>query len=76
MLNKIIIDGKEYQTDELSENARKQLGSLQVCDQKISQLEVDLNIVKTARAAYARVLQRELTEAEPTEPDTAMDSDY
>lgn len=72
MLNKITIDGKEYQTDQLSENARNQLGSLQVCDQKVSQLEVDLAIVKTARAAYARALQGELPEAEPTESDTQL----
>ena len=53
----INIDGKEYNTEALSESALNQLGSVQACDQKISQLNVDLAIAQTARSAYASALK-------------------
>lgn len=62
MFNKITIDGKEYDTEQLTENAKNQLGSLQACDQKIRQLQVDLAIAQTARSAYALALKGELPE--------------
>ena len=57
---KLNIDGKDYDSDELSENALNQLGSLQACEQKITQLQADLAIVQTARTAYANALMRDL----------------
>ncbi len=59
----ITIDGKEYDLDEFSDGAKNQLGSIQVCDQKIKQLQVDLAVIQTARAAYARSLQEQLPES-------------
>ena len=59
----ITIDGKEYDTDELTEEAKNQLGSIQVCDQKINQLQVDIAVIQTARAAYARALNNQLPES-------------
>ena len=56
----ITIDGKEYDIDELSEGAKSQVGSIQVCDQKINQLQVDIAVIQTARGAYARSLQNQL----------------
>lgn len=56
------IDGKEYNLDEMSENARAQAGSLQVSNQKISQLQFDLAVFQTARLAYARDLAEKLPE--------------
>ncbi len=63
-MTEINIDGKEFNTEDLSENARSQIGSMQACDQKISQLQVDLAIAQTARSAYASVLRDELPEDE------------
>jgi hypothetical protein len=63
MMNKITIDGIEYEADQLSDNAKNQLGSMQACDQKIRQLQVDLAIAQTARSAYAMALKGELPES-------------
>ena len=66
MFGKISIDGKEYDTEQLTDNAKNQLGSLQACDQKIRQLQIDLAIAQTARSAYAAALQGELHQGEVT----------
>lgn len=52
----IKINGQDYSTDTLSKEARAQILSIQVTDQKINQLERDLAIAKTARNAYANAL--------------------
>ena len=56
----ITIDGKDYNMDDLSESTRAQLLSLQLTDQRISQLQADLAIAQTARIAYANALKVEL----------------
>lgn len=52
----ITIDGQEYDSDLLSEEAKAQLASLQVVDRKIIELNNDLKILHTARNAYAKAL--------------------
>lgn len=52
----INIDGKRFDTDQLSADARSQLLSLQVTDQEIQRLNVQLAIAQTARNAYAKAL--------------------
>ncbi|MEF8769350.1 DUF6447 family protein [Candidatus Accumulibacter contiguus] len=52
----ITIDGKDYDADTLSADARTQLINLQVTDQKIADLQTQIAIYQTARAAYARKL--------------------
>ncbi|ABF61983.1 DUF6447 family protein [Ruegeria sp. TM1040] len=54
------IDGKEYDTEQLSEAAREQLASIQLVDQKLAQLQQEAAILQTARNAYAQALQAEL----------------
>ena len=56
----ITIDQIEYELESLTENARAQLNSLQLVDQKIAQLQSDLAITQTARNAYAQALKAEL----------------
>ena len=58
----ITIDDKEYNTDDFSEGAMNQLGSLQAADAEIARLNVLLAIAQTARNAYARALNEELPE--------------
>ena len=48
------IDGKEYDTEQLSEAAREQLASIQLVDQKLAQLQQEAAILQTARNAYAK----------------------
>lgn len=62
----ITIDGTEYDTDQLSDNAKAQLASLQACENKTRQLQIDLAIVQTARQAYGLALKGELPEGETT----------
>ena len=56
----ITINNKEYNLDDLSDNAKAQLGSLQLTDQEIIRLQQQLAIAQTARNAYAKALNEEL----------------
>tara|TARA_B100001559_G_scaffold165389_1_gene138573 strand:- start:211 stop:402 length:192 start_codon:yes stop_codon:yes gene_type:complete len=58
----ITIDDKEYNTDDFSEEAMNQLGSLQAADNEIARLNSLLAIAQTARNAYARALTEQLPE--------------
>jgi hypothetical protein len=64
-MSSINIDGKEYQLEDLSDNAKAQLESMQLTDQKIAQLQADIAMVQTARNAYAKALKAELPADEP-----------
>ena len=57
---KIKIDDKEYDTDEMSDNAKAQLASLQFNDVHINRLRNELAIADTARMAYTSALKKEL----------------
>ena len=61
----IDIDGKSYEIDKLSDEAKSQLGNIQVVDAEIQRLEQRKAIAQTARNAYARALQEELAKVEP-----------
>lgn len=56
----IKIDNKDYDTDKLSEDARKQLVNLRLTDQEIQRVQMQLAIAQTARIAYAKALQASL----------------
>ena len=58
----ITIDGKEYDSDTLSEGATAQLLSLQAVDRRIENLQEELAILQTARIAYGNALKTELGE--------------
>ena len=62
-MSTITIDDIAYAEDALSNEAKTELGSMQVCDQRIAALQTDLAIAQTARNAYARVLKGLLPEA-------------
>lgn len=53
---KVTIDGKEYLLDSLSDDAKAQLGALNMTDRKIADLQQDLAILQTARNAYAQAV--------------------
>tara|TARA_B100000579_G_scaffold431572_1_gene446849 strand:+ start:509 stop:694 length:186 start_codon:yes stop_codon:yes gene_type:complete len=56
----ITIDGKEYNSDDLSENAKQQLASLQYAQKEIQRLQAQIAICQTAAASYSQVLKEEL----------------
>lgn len=57
---KINIDGKEYDTDALSEEARSNMLNTKYCDDKLAELKREMAIVQTARNAYAQALKNAL----------------
>ena len=65
----ITIDGKEYDSDKLSEQARNQILSLQFVDRKIQELKAGTAAYQTARNAYAKALSEILNkEAQTNDP--------
>ena len=57
---KITINEKEYETDDMSDEAKTQLGSLQFVDNEIVREQMKAAALQTARNAYAQALQKEL----------------
>jgi len=55
---KITIDGIEYDPETFSDEAKAQLISIQVVDRKLADLNTEVAIVQTARAAYAKALSK------------------
>jgi hypothetical protein len=53
---KVTIDDKDYLIEDLSDDAKNQLSSMNVVDQKITSLQQEIAIMQTARNAYARAL--------------------
>ncbi len=63
---KITIDDIEYNTEDLSDNGKAQLASLQFLEQQMAKLKNEIAVYQTARAAYAQALKAEL-EKQPTQ---------
>lgn len=57
---KVNIDGTEYETDEMSDNAKAQLASLQFLQTHIQQIKNEIAVFETARVQYANLLKSEL----------------
>ena len=52
----IQIDGKDYDIDELSDEAKGQLASIQFVDRELAQLTARVAAMQTARNTYGRAL--------------------
>ena len=65
---KIQIDGVDYDTDTLNEEAKKQLGAMRLIDGEISRLQLQMGIANTARSVHAQLLKAAL--ANPLDGDT------
>ena len=59
----IIINNVDYDTANLSDEAKAQLISLQFCDQELQRLQAQAAAYQTARMAYAKALNEALTPA-------------
>ena len=62
----IKIDNKDYDTDQLSDEAKNQLANVQLTDQEIQRLQVRVAIAQTARNAYAQALNAALAQQSDT----------
>ncbi len=61
----IKIDDVDYDTEDMSTNAKAQLASLQFNEAHIQQLKNEIAIADTAKAAYVRALKAELEKTTP-----------
>ena len=59
---KITVDGIEYNTEDLSENGKAQLASLQFLEVQMKKIKAEIAIYQTARSAYVTALRNELEE--------------
>ncbi len=57
---KIKIDDVEYETDDMSDNAKAQVASLQFNEAHMNRLRNELAIADTAKIAYVNALKAEL----------------
>ena len=62
-MSTITIDGTDYAEETLSNEAKAELVSMQVCDQRIATLRAGLGIAQTARNDYANALKSLLPKA-------------
>ncbi len=56
----ITIDNQEYDTDDLSTEAKNQVASLNFVRAELQKLSAQVAVYKTAEAGYAKALQNEL----------------
>jgi hypothetical protein len=56
-MSQITIDGKEFELEDLSTDAKAQIDSIVLCDRKLADLKSEAAIVQTARNAYVAALQ-------------------
>lgn len=56
----IKIDGKDYELDQLSEEAKNQLGNLQFVDAELQRVNAQAAVLQTARIAYSKALNEAL----------------
>ena len=70
---KIKLDDVEYDTDDMSDNAKAQLASLQFNEAHINRLKNELAIADTAKIAYVNALKRELESGDKDKADNNKD---
>ena len=57
---KMTVDGIEYNTEDLSENGKAQLASLQFLEVQMNKLKSEIAVYQTARNTYLAALKSEL----------------
>ena len=72
-MTKITIDEKEYDVDDLSDEAKAQVISLNFVDAELNQLQLKAAAMQTARNAYATALKSLLGENEDSEVEMSED---
>ncbi|MBK5927237.1 DUF6447 family protein [Rhodobaculum claviforme] len=64
---RITVGGIDYNTEDLTENGKAQLASLQFLESQMRKLNTEVAIYKTAREGYLRALRAELAKAGQTD---------
>ena len=61
---KITVDNIEYNSEDLSDNGKAQLASLQFLEVQMKKIRAEIAVYQTARIAYVTALKKELSPAE------------
>jgi hypothetical protein len=72
---KITIDDIDYNTEDLTENGKAQLASLQFLESQMQKIRQEMAVYQTAQAAYAQALKAEIAKAglEPLKSEIASE---
>ena len=72
---KITIDEIEYHTEDLTENGRAQLASLQFLEGQMQKITQEIAVYQTAQVAYAQELKAEIAKVglQPLQSENASD---
>jgi hypothetical protein len=57
---KITVDGMEYNTEDLSDNAKAQIASLKFLEAQMAKIKSEIAVYETAKSAYLQALKAEL----------------
>jgi hypothetical protein len=57
---KLTVDNIEYNSEDLTENGKAQLASLQFLEVQMQRLKSEISVYQTARSAYMSALREEL----------------
>lgn len=60
---KITVEGIEYNTEDLSENGKAQLASLQFLEVQMNKIKSEISVYQTARNLYVAKLKEELEQS-------------
>lgn len=60
---KITVDGIEYNSEDLTDNGKAQLASLQFLEVQVNKLKNEIAVYQTAKNAYVSALKAELEKA-------------
>ena len=63
---KINVDGIEYNTEDLTENGKAQLASLQFLEVQMNKIKSEIAVYQTAKNAYIQALKEELENNPPS----------
>jgi len=74
-MNTVTIDGATYNLDELSDDAKEHLTSLRFVDKEITELNLRLAAMQTARNAYGLELRTILGKVDPIDGDMLAEDD-
>ena len=61
---KITVDGIEYNTEDLTDNGKAQVASLQFLEAQMAKLRSEIAVYETAKRGYIAALKSELDKAE------------
>lgn len=68
VMPKIVIDGMEYNTEDLTNNGKEQLAALQFVEVQLRKLRSEIAVYQTAQRIYIAALKSEIGKADNRSP--------